>query len=255
MGVDIRYSLPPHVSIDILNETVSRIIGSPLKYSGEGNKDLPASESNPWSTEVVNKYVNFAEGNKETSNVKDGKQKLMDYFSLNEDELSTYRDLGYFSIKIKAGELMGNHIVCEVSGDHYYNLGRGRAILPNSNIFWASIYTRVAEMFGGKLIYADSGDYDDPKNYFFVSNEKCLFSPAKKGESSDSIKYRYYNALKEVKSIDQDLINTLINKYGFSKDDERIGDLENLATLRFEEDLAREIPVNETILKTRTVKF
>lgn len=258
MGVDIRYSLPPHVSIEMLNQTISRIIGSPIKYEGNGDSNLPASESNPWTPKLIKEYskcLKFDYYNKPNS-ISNSKEKLADIFNVKEDELLKNINIGSFTLGMEAGAIKATNIVCDPSSDHFFHLGTGRAILPSSNLFWASIYTRVTEMFGGKLLYADSSDEQDPKNYLYISEEDCLFKPAKEGESSESIKNRYFNALKQVKSIDDELLNHLVKNYGFSKKDgdDRVFELLKLSVLRFEEELLFAIPENENIVR-RVQKF
>lgn len=262
MGVNINYSLPPHASSDMVLQIISRVVGSTLTYEGDGRNSLESSKDNLWLAKPTNNFANFTELSQKEVNIKRGKEKLANFFGKELEDLNLTFYMGFSNLSINIfDKLKANCILCAPSGDHHHNEGRGRALNPSTTLFWASIVTRVAQTFGGLVIYSDAGDYDDIRNCFKVTNSNALYPIPKSSESEIDLKIKFSNVLSSIKPVNEELISFLTTRKNFSRnyknidtDCERIETLLKMGIMRFEEDLNREIPSN-IVSERRLAKF
>lgn len=259
MGVNINYSLAPHVSTEMLAKTISRIIGSPLSYEGNGNILLDSSENNLWFAEPINNFAYFSEPNyfKRQVKIKNSQDKLELFFDKKPGELTLCDKIYFMTLYINILDKVKSHnILGDTSNDNFEHKGRGRFFHPNSTLFWACIMTRVTEMFGGCLIYSDAEDSNKSSNILKVVNSKALYQKPKATDSELSCKIKFSNALRKIPCVNDELIHflTTYKKYDKNINDDRIGFLLKMGIIRLQEDLDEIIPKNN-VNKIKVLKF
>lgn len=184
MGIDCRIYLPSHANTRKVFEVIKKTMGAEIKqevfskttYNHRSNKKTesfpefdpssPADESNPW-------HVTFEKNPKHNLNLKDE-----NYFEFEfTDPLDTYyRCLIHFD---------------NYESDRFYP--GGKELLPSSTAVWCVIGKRLVDFFGGRLLYSDASDEDDPANWYIC--EKGKFGPAAPEQSSNDRWYEYHNAI------------------------------------------------------------
>lgn len=257
MSVDIKFSLPPHVSNEMLGMMISRIVGAGVVYEGSGNPIMKASVDNPWSVSLKENYVEI-DGEtlfrKKEEHIKDSENILREMFGITE-EIERTNVTSYWKINVKLdGENDGYCILGDHSSDHEKFQGRGRSMNPTSNLYWAAITTRLVQAFGGHLVYQDSLDSYAKNNSFTVKDEDALYPKMKKGETEEDRKFMFANALRDVDVVDHNLINMLKTKKGVSYYD-RVDALLKFGLERKEQDLDDLMPKHKASETPKARKF
>lgn len=212
MGININYSLPPHVSNEMVVTMISRIVGSALIIEGEGNSLMESSKTNMWLADVEKKFVEIGCGsyNVKDERVHNSKNVLANMFNVNKQDLIKIDMNSYWTLNVSLeDEQKGHSIICDPSSDNPDYNGRGRIMNPSANLFWGAIITRLCQAFSGKVIYNDCEDGDKPSNYLKVLPNDALYPPMKKGETELDRKIAFSNALMKIESIDHVLIEML----------------------------------------------
>lgn len=169
MGIDARISLLPHARAENIYEVIIKILGNEFtqEYSqGKVKPDLnsPSQRGNSWYLRPV----------------EDGKSKIepttIDYFVITTEDCagSRYRVLIHLD-----------------SEDGAFPLSK--QLLPPSTAVWCAVGKRLVDFFGGKIIFSDCSDFEDPNNYYQVKKGK--YPPKKPTQDSDDRFYQYANAL------------------------------------------------------------
>ena len=182
MGIDVSIYLEPHAKTEQVFEVILKLFGNEFEqqiFSGDKKPDFNQNPS------LTNKW--YLEPKKN---------------SLNEIELS---DHSYFRFNFTSciGENFSTllHLDCDEG-----HLPTSKALMPRSTAIWCAVGKRLVDFFGGKLVYSDSTDEDDPINYYLVTNPK--FPAKQKDEDSNERFYKYYTLLHNERVItSQEILN------------------------------------------------
>jgi hypothetical protein len=171
MGVDTKIYLNPHAKPTQIFDVILKVVGhefrptiSSLHKKIKPDLNQPPSKDNRWYLKPV----------------KDEENKI---------EPS---DIRYFNIDFQ--DAVGSNYHCMIHldiEDEYFNYGK--LINPGSTPIWHAIGKRLVDFFGGKMLYSDADNYDDPDNWYV--NETAKFSARVSGQDEDDRWYQYYAAL------------------------------------------------------------
>lgn len=172
MGVDSKIYLKNHASVEKVYDVMAVILGAEKTFKGEDDVDFK-EESSPTNTWRIK--VNHSNG----------------------DQLE-YKAPTYFDIRVNdnCGNTFSSLFFYDLDDDKYAQNGE-KALNPRASATWIAIGKKLVEFFGGKLMYADCEDGNDPKNWLI--NEKGLYSP--EINHCDDRWYNYHNALSKIKPL------------------------------------------------------
>lgn len=136
--------------------------------------------------------------------------------------------------KLSKGEIIPSSIsyftldFCDIANNDYHCLlhfdiedddnilNNEKMLSPPATAIWCVLGKRLIDFFGGKMLFADSSDYDDPKNWYYCNNPKF---PAKtKEQKGDDRWYQYYNNLSKESLITSKEINDMKEKSSYWND-------------------------------------
>lgn len=174
MGVDAKIILKNHASVNKVFDVMARVLGAEieLNYRAKDNIDLsqPSSSENSWTPKVIH----------------------------NPKDSIEFKDFTFFEINLK--DICGN----EYNSLFFYDLDDSedckngeRLLAPKSSACWLAVGEKLVEFFGGKLVFADCEDSNDPENIYVV--DEGLYSSSI--NHSDDRWYSYNNALKNIQPI------------------------------------------------------
>lgn len=196
MGIDAKIYLEPHANPRKVFDVIQKVMGVEFKYScfNQASFDikLPSSEDNSWHLKPV-KNDNSIEN------------KDIDYLTFDFKDLcnSQYHCL--------------YHLYLE---DDEYAINNEKCINPKSMAVWLAIGKRLVDFFGGKMLYADSLDYES-KDSWYVNHKKTKFGPNKKQQEFDANRrwYQYHNALNSEQILTAKEIKDMIPLSGYGLDE------------------------------------
>jgi hypothetical protein len=183
MGVDVNIYLEPHAKTEQIFEVLLKLFGNDFEPQVFDREPTPDYDNNPslenrWYIEPIKNAVNQIELSDPT------------YFR--------------FTFTSCIGEIFSHLVHLDCDEGH---IPVSKALMPHSTATWCAIGKRLVDFFGGKLVYSDSTDDDDPKNYYLVTNPKF---PAKtKNEDPNERFYKYYSLLHNEKTITAQEINSM----------------------------------------------
>jgi hypothetical protein len=170
MGVDARIYLPPHAKSEQIFEIALKVLGNEFEKKYFDSRPVPdfeqpSSKKNSW-------YLKLIE---------------------DSDHILDPERVDYFNMQLKdcVGSIYQTLLHLECEDDDVYPICR--LLSPTSTPIWAAIGERLVDFFGGKIIYSDSKDWEDPDNYYQVKEGK--YPEKKPGQTSDERWYQYYNLL------------------------------------------------------------
>lgn len=168
MGVDTKIYIDPHATAKQIFYLMLKIVGQEIEPVVFDDKKadfkLPPSKNNPWHFRFVK----------------------------NDENNIVPRDISYFVMKFQ--DPVGGHYECLLHLDTEDEYSDYRKLLnPGAIPVWHAIGKRLVDFFGGKMLYSDAGDYDDPDNWYINDNAK--FPARVQGQDSNDRWYQFYSAL------------------------------------------------------------
>lgn len=169
MAAKIDLYLAPHAKVEKIFEVIKKIVGHEFEYDFFGSQpdfNLPTGDNNSW-------FLTFKE---------------------NPDNKVHLEEPSWFVLYFK--DISGSRLDLSIHTDNEDgHLPICKLLNSQSSATWCAIGKRLVDFFGGKIIYNDYKDLEDPNNCYLVENPKY---PAKiSGESSDDRWHIYYNLLKD----------------------------------------------------------
>lgn len=175
MGVDVNIYLEPHAKTEQIFEVMLKILGSEFEQKVFNGDKQPDFEQNP---SLENKWYLVP--------------------VVNPDNKIELKNHSYFDFSFKSCN--GEHFSCLIHLDcDEGHISVCKALMPPSTATWCAIGKKLVDFFGGKLVYSDSKDEDDPKNYYLVKKGKFL--PRKKNDDPNERFYLYYELLNNVNTV------------------------------------------------------
>ena len=168
MGVDTKIYIDQHATAKQIFNVMLKIVGQefePVVFDDrKADFKLPPSKKNPWHF----KFIKNDENNIEPS------------------------DISYFVMRFE--DPVGGHYKCLLHLDVEDEYSDYRKLLnPSATAVWHAIGKRLVDFFGGKMLYSDASDYDDPNNWYVNDNAKY---PARvQGQDGDDRWYQFYSTL------------------------------------------------------------
>jgi hypothetical protein len=175
MGSNTKIYLNNHAKTEDVFKVILKIVGNDFTQSNSSgsyvNKNKPSSDGNGWSVK----------------------------FPKDEDNQISYPKMGsifnpYFNFYFK--DCIGEKHSCMFFFEGYeseYAMNGEKTMNPDSSPLWGAIGKRLVDFFGGKVLFSDSADSDNPDNWYVCDNPKY---PAKvDGQSSNARWHLYQNAL------------------------------------------------------------
>lgn len=168
MGVDTKIYIDRHARPDQIFKVMLKVVGqelNPVVFDDrKADFKLPPSKDNSWH---------------------------LDYTKSDDNQIEA-KDISYFVMKFK--DAVGSQYKCLIHLDVEDEYAGYRKLLnPGSTAVWHAIGKRLVDFFGGKMLYSDAEDYDDPNNWYV--NEKAKYPERVEGQSSDDRWYQFYSAL------------------------------------------------------------
>jgi len=170
MSSATKIYLNQHAKTDHVFDVIQKLMGAEFTQSTSGgrriNKNKTASEENPWHVKFVKNPNNGVE------------LYSTAYFNLYfvDPVGNDYRSMYFFE-----------------AYDNEYSDNNEKHLNPDSSAVWGVIGKRLVDFFGGKVLFCDSSDSDNPDNWHVCENPK--YYPKTKEESSNERYFRYYNTL------------------------------------------------------------
>lgn len=230
MGVDAKIYLEPHARTSQIFDVILKVIGHEFRptvlsiHKGKPNLSEPPSKNNRWHLKPV----------------------------IDDDNKIEPTDVRYNTISFQ--DAVGSnyncliHLDCE---DEYFNYGK--SLNPSSTPIWHAIGKRLVDFFGGKMLYSDCSDYDDPNNWYV--NENAKFPARVSGQDSDDRWYQFYYALfNEPILLSKEIIeNKDVYKYLHDREKQLFDYLEYLEKVKLVEievdELKESLELNSTVKK------
>lgn len=246
MGANIHYYFLKGNDINFIQMFLSRTLGSPLKEDENGHVNCV----NNYATFVLNDIYQSRKNvqqqldelsGKESSNLL--KRKLNQQKNLN--ELITSFERKKEKIEKITGKKRWEDVTIAFDyhnlylsfdnsyvgqGSIYYHNQNDDEIRPKEkiagymslgmNLKWAFLSDKMVDFFGGKVIFYDGGDFDDPKNFKLVEKHDAICK-LEVGDFQGNFE-RFSKALKEIKAFDEeDVIKFAESRgYGVSASDD-----------------------------------
>lgn len=230
MGIDVNIYLEPHAKTEQVFEVILKLFGNEFEKKVFQNDKEPDFDSKP---SITNKW----------------------YFEpvKNSDNQIELSDHSYFRFTFTSciGEKFSHLIHLDCDEGH---IPISKALMPHSTATWCAIGKRLVDFFGGKLVYSDSSDDEDPDNYYLVTEPK--FPPRKKDDDPNERFYKYYELLYSERIITAEEINNMKERcaYVTETDEHMISYLEKFVpALELSQALTKELK-NESEDKTTKPK-
>lgn len=168
MSIDTRIYLQAHATPKKVFEVLQKCTGEEFEYRSFDNKHFDSSKPSDYN----NQWHLKAKANQNNIEVE------LDYVSFSfVDPVGNNYNCLY-------------HLYVEDDDNSFNN---EKVLSPKSHPVWIALGRRLVDFFGGKLIYADCGDHEDPENWYV--NKKPKFGAKEQGQSGDDRWYQYHNAL------------------------------------------------------------
>jgi hypothetical protein len=201
MSSNTKIYLNPHAKTEEVFKVIQKIMGADFTQSTSGgrkaNKNLPCGENNPW-------FVKFKK-------VPENIIKLSDsqYFNF------------YFLDPI--GNTQSSMYFFEGLNDDFYSSNNEKIMNPDSTALWGVLGKRLVDFFGGKVLFCDSADSDNPDNWHVCEDPK--YPQKLQGESSNERYFRFYNSLFNEKLITSNELEEMkkVTRY-WNEDDSQLLD-------------------------------
>lgn len=193
MGINANIYLPAHVKTQQVFEVIQKTMGAEFVKSTfpeqkhtymNGRRttvevpvpfdpDAPSNEANPWRMELAK----TAKGEIELKDVS--------YFTFTFYDMA---DNHYHSLYFLETE------------ENERALEPGcKSLNPPPTTAWCIVGKRLVDFFGGKMMYSDARDEDEPDNWYH--NKNPIFPVKSPEQSSNDRWYQYQNALNETPMI------------------------------------------------------
>jgi hypothetical protein len=168
MGVDTKIYIDQHATAEQIFKVMLKVVGQELNPfvfdDKKANFELAPSKNNPWHFK----------------------------YTQNNDNTIMPSDITYFVMLFQ--DAVGSHYKCLLHLDVEDEYSDYRKLLnPGATAIWHAIGKRLVDFFGGKMLYSDAEDYDDPDNWYV--NEKAKYPARVQGQSGDDRWYQFYSAL------------------------------------------------------------
>lgn len=202
MSSDTKIYLSNHAKTEEVFKVILKIVGHDFnQYSHQSGKHIkksqPSSEENSWTVR----------------------------FEKNQGNEIRYpkKDLSfdpYFNFIFKDSIGVEHSCMFFFEGyDNEYSCDNEKIMNPSSTPLWGAIGKRLVDFFGGKVLFCDSADSDNPDNWHVCDNPK--YYPKTKDESSNDRYYRYQNALFNEPVISSHELKAMYDKTRYLDDDIR----------------------------------
>jgi hypothetical protein len=235
MGVDTKIILSPHAKAEQVLEVIQKIIGVEFEYHTfekvKPDFAKPSSKDNAWHCKPKESSDNYI------------KLEAVDYFTLH------FKDCA------------GNQYYTLFHLDNEdYDTELSKLMGPRSTGVWCAIGKRLVDFFGGKMMYADCNDWDDPNNWY-ISKNSPKYPMKVKGQSGDDRWYQYYNALNNEPILDSKEILDMQSRtaYWSEREDTLVEKLEYnkyiLPKINLANELSETLPEQSEIQKPKKVKI
>jgi hypothetical protein len=220
MGINANIYLPAHVKTEHVFQVIQKTVGAEfLKSTFNDQKhtyvngrmktvevpvpfdpDTPASESNPWRMELADN----AKGAIELTDVS--------YFRFTFYDMADNHYMSLYHLETEETERA---------------LEPGcKSLNPPPTTAWCVIGKRLVDFFGGKMMYSDTMDEDDPDNWYH--NDSPIFPVKSPEQSSNDRWYQYHNALNETPMISVKEMKEMEDYAGYANNERDIKLLEVL---------------------------
>ena len=200
MGTDTRIYLSNHAKTEQVFEVIQKIMGADFTQSALGgksiNKNKPSSEGNSW-------YIKFKKNG--SNDIKLSDKTYFQFYFL--DPIGNTQSTLYF--------FEGTENAYSYDQEKYMN--------PSSSAIWGVLGKRLVDFFGGKVLFSDSADSDNPDNWHICENPK--FPKRIKGDDDNERYYLYNNLLFNEKLITSNELEKMreVTRY-WDEDDSKLLD-------------------------------
>lgn len=267
MGVNIYCYFLEGTNINNVKTYLSRLLGSPVEMDKDGQikctYDYASCVEKSFKDEVNEKLEKQHQEEDAPLKVKERRLKVLNSylerkrnFEKYEDKINeiigetewafTNMDFDYKNIYLKIdNDYMGE-------GTFYYGKSNSDKVFPKGeshgymylgcNLKWAFLANKMVDFFGGKVIWADSDDFDNPENFKMVEKKDaiCQLNVGDDKKNNET----FFKALRDIQPFDLEEIERFAEVRGYSvKDGDKL-----LLGLRYqnnlmEEQLKRELSV------------
>lgn len=240
MGANIHYYFLKGNDINFIQMFLSRTLGSPLKEDENGYVKCVDN----YATFVLNDIYQRKKNIQQELNELSGKESSI-FFKRKIDRQESLNELiaSFEKRKEKIEQIIGKKRWEDVTVDFdYHNLylsfdnsyvGQGSIYYHNQNddkikpkeqiagymslgmnLKWDFLADKMVDFFGGKVIFYDGGDFDDPKNFKLVEKHDAICK-LELGDLHGNLE-RLSKALKEIKAFDEEDIIKFAESRGYS---------------------------------------
>jgi hypothetical protein len=170
MGSNTRIYLSNHAKTEDVFKVIQKIMGAEFTQSTSGgrsvNKNKPASQTNPW-------VIKFKKNDSDT--IKLSSPSYFQFYFI--DPIGNTQSTLYFFEGM----------------DSDYSYQQEKYMNPSSSPIWGVLGKRLVDFFGGKVLYNESTNSDDPNSWHFCDNPK--FPKRTKPEEDDTRYFLFQNLL------------------------------------------------------------
>lgn len=279
MGANIHYYFLEGTDLEFIQMFLSRTLGSPLK---EDERTIVKCVDNYATFVLVDMYKGQKRIVEQIKEVEDKEgstilerrlkqkknlDKLVTCFEKSKEKIeaitgkkkweNTTIDFDYHNLYLS----FDNSYVGQ--GSIYYHNQSSDEIKPKAkiagymslgmNLKWAFLSDKMVEFFGGKVIFYDGGDFDDPKNFKLVEKEDAICK-LELGDLQGNLK-KLSSALKEIKSFDEEDVMKFAEKAGYNvKPDDEIMLMLPYQSKLIKEEMQKDLEVTNKSVK-KILKF
>src|SRR5579875_1394623 len=149
MGSNTKIYLNNYAKTEEVFKVIQKVMGAEFTQSVSGgrtiNKNKPASQTNPW-------IIKFKKN--EDNRIKLSSETYFQFYFLNPIE-NIESTLYFFE-----------------GMDSDYSYQQEKYMNPSSSPIWGVLGERLVDFFGGKVLYNESADSDNPNNWHVCDNPK-----------------------------------------------------------------------------------
>lgn len=228
MGTDTKIYLSNHAKTEQVFAVIQKVMGADFTQSTSGgrtiNKSKPASGNNPW-------HIKFKKN--DGNNIKLSDKSYFQFVFL--DPIGNTQSTLYFFEGM----------------DSDYSYDQEKYMNPSSSAIWGVLGKRLVDFFGGKVLFSDSADSDNPDNWHVCENPK--FPKRTKADDDNQRYYLYNNLLFNEKLITSNELEEMqkVTRY-WDEDDSKL--LDYLKKYEAAKELSDSLHTNPEKVKGKTLK-